>query len=67
MGIEQVLSASASRPQRTFMERVIETIRRECVDQVIASLQFPERGTPVKGGRGGKQFRDSYKAIALSG
>ncbi|MGI9074683.1 MAG: integrase core domain-containing protein [Bryobacteraceae bacterium] len=35
MGIEQVLSAPASPWQRAYVERVIGTIRRECLDHVI--------------------------------
>jgi putative transposase len=35
MGIEQVLSAPRSPWQRAYVERIIGTIRRECLDQVI--------------------------------
>jgi transposase InsO family protein len=35
MGIEQALCAPRSRWQRAFVERVIGTIRRECLDHVI--------------------------------
>jgi putative transposase len=35
MGIEQVLSAPRSPWQRAYVERVIGTIRRECLDHVI--------------------------------
>ena len=35
MGIEQVLCAPQSPWQRAYVERVIGTIRRECLDQVI--------------------------------
>jgi putative transposase len=35
MGIKQVLSAPRLPWQRAYMERVIGTIRRECLDQVI--------------------------------
>jgi putative transposase len=35
MGIEQVLSAPRSRWQRAYVERLIGTIRRECLDHVI--------------------------------
>jgi transposase InsO family protein len=40
MGIKQVLSAPRSPWQRAYVERVIGTIRRECLDHVIA---FGER------------------------
>jgi putative transposase len=36
MGIQQVLSAPRSPWQRAYVERVIGTIRRECLDHVIA-------------------------------
>ena len=35
MGIEQVLSAPRSPWQRAYIERIIGTIRRECLDHVI--------------------------------
>ena len=35
MGIKQVLSAPRSPWQRAYIERVIGTIRRECLDHVI--------------------------------
>ena len=35
MGIQQVLSAPRSPWQRAYVERVIGTIRRECLDPVI--------------------------------
>src|SRR4051812_2284288 len=35
MGIQQVLSAPRSHWQRAYIERVIGTIRRECLDHVI--------------------------------
>jgi putative transposase len=35
MGINQVLSAPRSPWQRAYVERVIGTIRRECLDHVI--------------------------------
>jgi transposase InsO family protein len=35
MGIEQVLSAPRSPWQRAYIERVIGTIRRECLDHMI--------------------------------
>src|SRR3982751_3259258 len=41
MGIKQVLSAPRSPWQRAYVERVIGTIRRECLDHVIV---FSERG-----------------------
>ena len=40
MGIQQVLSAPRSPWQRAYVERVIGTIRRECLDHVIV---FNER------------------------
>jgi transposase InsO family protein len=40
MGIKQVLSARRSPWQRAYVERVIGTIRRECLDHVIV---FNER------------------------
>jgi putative transposase len=36
MGIKQVLSAPRSPWQRAYVERVIGTIRRECLDHMIA-------------------------------
>src|SRR5215467_203872 len=36
MGMKEVLSTPRSPWQRAYMERVIGTIRRECLDQVIA-------------------------------
>ncbi len=35
MGIEEVLSASRSPWQNTFVERVIGSIRRDCLDHVV--------------------------------
>jgi len=35
MGIQEVLSAPRSPWQRAYVERVIGTIRRECLDHVI--------------------------------
>ena len=35
MGIKEVLSAPRSPSQRAYVERVIGTIRRECLDHVI--------------------------------
>jgi putative transposase len=35
MGIEQVLSAPRSPWQRAYVERIIGTMRRECLDHVI--------------------------------
>jgi transposase InsO family protein len=35
MGIKQVLSAPRSPWQRAYMERVIGTIRRKCLDHII--------------------------------
>jgi putative transposase len=40
MGIKQVLSAPRSPWQRAFLERLIGTIRRECLDHIIV---FNER------------------------
>src|SRR3954453_5215666 len=39
MGIKQVLSAPRSPWQRAYVERVISTIRRECLDHVIVFNQ----------------------------
>jgi hypothetical protein len=39
MGVKQVLSAPRSPWQRAYVERVIGTIRRECLDHVIALSQ----------------------------
>ena len=39
MGIQEVLSAPRSRWQRAYVERVIGTIRRECLDHVIVFNQ----------------------------
>jgi putative transposase len=39
MGIKQVLSAPRSPWQRAYVERVIGTIRRECLDHVIVLNQ----------------------------
>jgi transposase InsO family protein len=39
MGIEEVLSAPRSPWQRAYVERVIGTIRRECLDHVIVFNQ----------------------------
>ena len=44
MGIKQVLSAPRSPWQRAYVERVIGTIRRECLDHVIV---FSERSPGV--------------------
>jgi transposase InsO family protein len=41
MGIKQLLSAPRSPWQRAYVERVIGTIRRECLDHVIV---FSEAG-----------------------
>jgi len=35
MGIKEVLSATRSPWQRAYVERVIDTIRRECLDHLI--------------------------------
>jgi transposase InsO family protein len=45
MGIRQVLSAQRSPWQRAYVERVIGTIRRECLDHVIV---FGERRTELE-------------------
>jgi hypothetical protein len=49
MGIKQVLSAPRSPWQRAYVERVIGTIRRECLDHVIVfneqSLRWHLRGS----------------------
>jgi transposase InsO family protein len=39
MGIQEVLSAPRSPWQRAYVERVIGTIRRECLDHVIVFNQ----------------------------
>jgi putative transposase len=39
MGIKQVLSAPRSPWQRAYVERVIGTVRRECLDHVIVFKQ----------------------------
>ena len=39
MGIQQVLSAPRSPWQRAYVERVIGTIRRECLDHVLVFHQ----------------------------
>jgi transposase InsO family protein len=43
MGIKQVLSAPRSPWQRAYIERVIGTIRRECLDHAVSidRLIFP--------------------------
>ena len=43
MGIQQVLSAPRSPWQRAYIERVIGTIRRECLDHAVSidRLIFP--------------------------
>jgi putative transposase len=39
MGIQQVLSAPRSPWQRAYVELVIGSIRRECLDQVIVFVE----------------------------
>jgi putative transposase len=41
MGIEEVLSAPRSPWQRAYVERVIGSIRRECLDHVIVFMKTP--------------------------
>jgi transposase InsO family protein len=53
MGIKQVLSAPRSPWQRTYVERAIGTIRRECLDHVIV---FREAGLS----RHLRRFTDYY-------
>jgi transposase InsO family protein len=53
MGIKQVLSAPRSPWQRAYVERVIGTIRRECLDHVIV---FSEAGLS----RHLRKFADYY-------
>jgi transposase InsO family protein len=53
MGIKQVLAAPRSPWQRAYVERVIGTIRRECLDHVIV---FNERSL----NRHLKSFLDYY-------
>jgi transposase InsO family protein len=55
MGIKQVLSAPRSPWQRAYVERVIGTIRRECLDHLIV---FNERSL----GRHLQSFLDYYHA-----
>ena len=45
MGIHEVLSAPRSPWQRAFVERVIGTIRRECLDHLIVFNQASLRRT----------------------
>ena len=45
LGIEEVLAAPGSPWQRAYVERVIGTIRRECLDHVIAFKRLPFTGT----------------------
>src|SRR3954466_497345 len=56
MGIKQVLSAPRSPGQRAYVERVIGTIRRECLDHVIvfhqASPDFSQRARNTTGYHG---------------
>ena len=44
MGIQQVLSAPRSPWQRAYIERVIGTIRRECLDRIIVFNEQSLRG-----------------------
>ena len=53
MGIKQVLSAPRSPWQRAYVERVIGTLRRECLDHVIV---FSEAGLS----RHLRRFADYY-------
>ena len=48
MGIKQVLSAPRSPWQRAYVERVIGTIRRECLDHVIVFNEAGLSSTPPK-------------------
>jgi transposase InsO family protein len=45
MGIKQVLSAPRSPWQRAYVERVIGTIRRECLDHMIVCNEASPRRT----------------------
>jgi putative transposase len=45
MGIREVLSAPRSPWQRAYIERVIGSIRRECLDHVIVFHETPLRRT----------------------
>ena len=45
MGIKEVLSAPRSPWQRAYVERVIGTIRRECLDHVIVFSEASLRRT----------------------
>ena len=60
MGIKQVLSAPRSPWQRAYVERVIGTIRRECLDHVIvfnqSSLRHRDCQDSGLGGGGASRF-----------
>jgi transposase InsO family protein len=47
MGIEEVLSAPRSPWQRAYVERIIGSIRRECLDHVIVLGEGSLRRTLV--------------------
>ena len=47
MGIEQVLSTPRSPWQRAYVERLIGTIRRECLDHLIVFNESSLRPSPI--------------------
>jgi len=49
MGIEEVLSTPRSPWQRAYIERVIGSIRRECLDQVIVFNELAVAAVPPPG------------------
>ena len=49
MGIEEVLSTPRSPWQQAYIERVIGSIRRECLDQVIVFNELAVAAVPPPG------------------